>query len=105
MIFEKSQHILFAGDSITDAGRRDEAPPFGDGYVRKVVDLLVARYPELSLRFSNRGISGDTTRDLLARWDKDVVTAHPDWLSVFIGINDVWRHFGSTPQDAVPLAE
>ncbi|MDP9381098.1 MAG: GDSL-type esterase/lipase family protein [Chloroflexota bacterium] len=29
----------------------------------------------------------------------------PDWLSVNIGINDVWRAFGGDPMAAVPLPE
>jgi lysophospholipase L1-like esterase len=50
-------------------------------------------------------VSGNTTRDLLARWQRDVLAASPDWLSLKIGINDVWRSFGDSPQEAVPLPE
>lgn len=32
-------------------------------------------------------------RDLAARWQRDVLDLRPDWLSVMIGINDVWRQF------------
>ncbi|MEO8287961.1 MAG: SGNH/GDSL hydrolase family protein [Chloroflexota bacterium] len=105
MIFEAGQKILFIGDSITDAGRRDTAPPFGDGYVSMVRNVILARYPELRLTFVNRGVSGDTTRHMASRWEKDVIAEQPDWLSVKIGINDVWRDFGPNKQEAVPLAE
>ncbi|MBR5785886.1 MAG: SGNH/GDSL hydrolase family protein, partial [Clostridia bacterium] len=44
-------------------------------------------------RVTNAGISGNTSRDLLARFDRDVVSLNPDWVSVCIGINDVWRQF------------
>ena len=33
--------------------------------------------------------------DLKARWQSDVIDLCPDWLSVMIGINDVWRQFDS----------
>jgi lysophospholipase L1-like esterase len=45
-------------------------------------------------------------RDLAARWETDVLALKPDWLSVMIGINDVWRHFDLLRQsEAVPPAE
>ena len=39
--------------------------------------------------------SGNTSRDLLARFDRDVAALKPDWVSICIGINDVWRQFDS----------
>jgi lysophospholipase L1-like esterase len=105
MIFDADQTILFIGDSITDCGRRDRAMPFGDGYVSQARSLLLARYPELRLRVVNRGIGGDTTRHLLDRWERDVLAERPDWLSLMIGINDVWRSFRENPHEAVPLPE
>lgn len=105
MLFEPRQTILFVGDSITDAHRSGLNGPYGNGYVSQVVSFTVARYPEFQLRFVNRGVSGDTTRHLLARWQRDVIAERPDWLSLKIGINDVWRGFGGNPQDAVPLPE
>ena len=41
------------------------------------------------------GTGGHTVRDLEARWQADVLDKQPDWLSVMIGINDVWRQFDS----------
>lgn len=52
-------------------------------------------YPEVFLRVTNSGISGNTSRDLIARFDRDVVDLKPDWVSICIGINDVWRQFDS----------
>jgi lysophospholipase L1-like esterase len=105
MIFAPGQKILFIGDSITDCDRRGAAAPYGTGYMRLVRDLLSARYSEYGLTFVNRGVSGDTTRDLAARWERDVIAVRPDWLAVLIGINDVWRAFGGNPCEAVPLGE
>lgn len=105
MVFEKGQRILFAGDSITDAGWRQEAAPYGNGYVHMVRALLLARYPELGLDFVNRGVGGDTVRLLAARWQLDVIDERPDWLSVKIGINDVWSSVAGRTAEAVQVDE
>jgi lysophospholipase L1-like esterase len=105
LIFSSGQHIVFIGDSITDSGRRDEAPPYGDGYLNLVRCFVTARHPDVSLQWTNRGVSGDTVRDLSARWVADAVDTRPDWLSVMIGINDIWRRFDGSPELAVPIDE
>jgi lysophospholipase L1-like esterase len=105
VLFEHGQKVLFIGDSITDAGRREVNLPWGLGYMSQARDLIVARYPALQLSFVNRGIGGDTTRKLLARWQTDVLAEQPDWLVLKIGINDVWRSFTGDPAEAVSLAE
>lgn len=100
MIFENYDRIIFAGDSVTDMG---SAQPVGEGlfdnvgrgYVRVVESMLAAYYPEVFLRITNSGVSGNTSRDLLERFDCDVVKLNPDWVSICIGINDVWRQFDS----------
>ena len=83
--------ILFIGDSITDAGRREDPDGLGFGYVRQFRDLLLARHPGCGVTVVNQGIGGDTIRHLDARWEKDVITLKPDVLSISIGVNDVWR--------------
>lgn len=98
MVFEKNDFILFTGDSITDAGRKRPIGEglwegVGTGFVRTFDSIMQTFYPELMLRISNTGISGDTTRELKARWETDVLGLSPDWLVVCIGVNDVWRQF------------
>jgi lysophospholipase L1-like esterase len=105
MKFDKGQRIVFIGDSITDCGRRDDQAPYGDGYMSLVRALITARRPELGLEWVNRGISGNTVRDLDARWEADAVGERPDWLTVKIGINDVWRAQSGRLDEAVPLGE
>jgi lysophospholipase L1-like esterase len=105
MIFEQGQRIVFIGDSITDCGRRDAFAPYGNGYVSLVRAFVTARYAELGLTWENRGIGGNTTRHLKDRWEEDVVALEPDWLSVKIGINDVWRKYGVNAHEAVPIDE
>jgi acyl-CoA thioesterase-1 len=80
--------ILFIGDSVTDCGRRDDAPDYlGDGYVRMVAEKLPGR------RVLNVGIGGNRVVNLRDRWHIDVVEQKPEILSVYIGINDTWRRY------------
>ena len=106
---QKAEKLVMIGDSITDVGR---AKPIGEGraddalgrgYVMMVDALLGAVYPERLIRVINMGISGNTTRDLKARWQKDVLDLKPDWVSIMIGANDVWRQYDIEPnrQDAM----
>jgi lysophospholipase L1-like esterase len=100
MLIPPRSKLVMIGDSITDAGR---ARPVGEGlfdalgkgYVALVDALLGACYPDRGVRVVSMGTSGNTVRDLKARWQTDVLDLKPDWLSVMIGINDVWRQFDS----------
>ena len=88
--------LLFNGDSITDCGRArpvGERDGLGEGYVAFVNGLLTVRQPEKRVRVLNTGVSGNRVIDLQTRWDEDVIALNPNWLSILIGINDVWRHF------------
>lgn len=87
--------ILFQGDSITDAFRRPEEinPAFqlGNGYAFLVAARLGVEFPRAGLEFVNRGISGNTLRNVADRWDKDTLDAGPDLFSLLIGVNDTLR--------------
>ncbi len=93
--------LLFIGDSITDAGRDPSGEPapwlpdfgLGHGYVSQIWAWLTAAHPAADVRVFNMGVSGNTVRDLAARWQNDVLDLKPDVLCVMIGINDVWRQF------------
>lgn len=86
--------VLFQGDSITDAGRNREQPnDLGKGYALMTAALFSAAYPDLQVKFLNRGISGNRAKDLAARWDADCLELRPNWVSIYIGINDTWRKF------------
>jgi lysophospholipase L1-like esterase len=67
--------------------------------------FVTARHPELGLTWFNTGVSGDTVRDLDRRWQEDVIALRPDWLSVMIGINDIWRAFEGRDGEAVSIDE
>lgn len=96
MLLKNGDRIVFAGDSVTDADRArpiGEAGGLGNGYVRTIENFLNVFYPERLMRVTNMGVSGNTSKDLLARFDTDVVALHPTYVVICIGFNDVWRQF------------
>jgi len=97
LAIRSGETFLFIGDSITDCGRRDAAAPFGDGYVKLVIDLVTARRPERDITWINQGIGGNRVTDLQGRWAEDVMAHRPDWLSVKIGINDLHSFLSGAP--------
>lgn len=100
MIFKENDRIVFMGDSVTDFGRKR---PYGEGlhdgsgtgYVRLLDSFFNAFYPELNIRITNMGVSGNNILNLSDRWQSDALDLNPDWVVVCIGINDVWRQFDS----------
>ena len=86
--------ILFQGDSITDCGRsREDFSNVGTGYPLLVKALLGFEHPE-RFQFQNRGISGNRIVDVYARIKADIINLKPDYMSILIGVNDVWHEFG-----------
>lgn len=104
--------ILFQGDSITDCSRYRKATdekqysrvifsdgrPFkkvtalGEGYPAMVSAKLEKKYPG-DFRFYNRGVGGDRIPDVYARIVKDIINLKPDYMSLLVGVNDVWHGF------------
>ena len=83
--------ILFQGDSITDAGRNKEKPEsLGAGYPYLIHAQLACDLPG-KYQVVNRGVSGNRVPDLYARIVRDVLNLKPDYLSVLIGVNDIWH--------------
>ena len=93
MLLRDGDTIVFAGDSTTDADKLSTGDRLGTGYVRLLKGMLNAFCPEIRSRVINAGVSGNTSADLLARWERDVIAEKPDLVFCMIGINDVWRHF------------
>lgn len=87
--------FLFQGDSITDADRRrDNEEHLGYGYPNIVAAKYLSEHPN-EYKFINKGISGNRCVDLYARIKIDLINLKPDYLSVLIGINDVWHEIQS----------
>ena len=102
MKIHPNSKLLMIGDSITDSGRaypvaEAHGEALGTGYVGLINAWLTATAPQARIRIVNMGVSGNTVRDLAARWDSDVLALTPDWLSIMIGINDVWQQFDPWP--------
>ena len=87
--------FLFQGDSITDCGRsRENNDMLGVGYPILVKAKLASENP-YGTTFYNRGISGNRIVDVYARMKIDIINLKPDYMSILIGINDVWHEIGS----------
>jgi len=89
---KENLRFLFQGDSITDGNRgRSEDPNhiLGHGYCFAVSSRIGADFPQYGFQFINRGISGNSVRDLEKRWQIETLDLKPDVLSMLVGINDV----------------
>lgn len=103
MIFKNGDRVVFAGDSVTDSGRKR---PYGEGlweglgngYVRNVDSILSVLYPEMLIHITNVGCSGATSTDMLRDWGENVEKLNPDYVFFMIGANDVWRQFDEPGQ-------
>lgn len=101
MINLKKVKLLFQGDSITDAGRdREDIHNLGNGYPKYAAQFLEDKFPDVEFEFIDLGISGNQTKDLVERLEKDFVDIQPDVVSILIGINDVWHH--AAEKDWIP---
>ena len=87
--------IVFQGDSITDTSRsKDNEMNMGHGYALMVSGDLGAAEPGKYV-FYNRGISGNRVVDTYARIKAGAINLNPDYLSILIGVNDVWHEYNS----------
>ncbi len=98
MIFEKNSKLIFIGDSITDCRRKQPvgeggAEALGFGYASFAAALINCTYPENNYRIVNMGVDGNRVIELKERWKRDVLDLQPDYLSIMIGVNDIWRQF------------
>lgn len=83
--------ILFQGDSITDCGRkREDLNSAGTGYALFAKSELCLEYGN-EAQVYNKGISGNRIVDVYARIKKDIINLKPDYMSILIGVNDVWH--------------
>ncbi|MBO5954233.1 MAG: GDSL family lipase [Oscillospiraceae bacterium] len=82
--------VLFQGDSITDSNRDRNSNGHGVGYAQRVAGVLRVNEPYKYMTY-NRGISGNRVVDLYARMRKDIINLKPDYMSILIGVNDVWH--------------
>ena len=86
--------IVALGDSTTAGtpGFRSplEAPPDGEGNLESQYAYWLERtHPDW--RVWNRGVNGERTDQIRARFARDVVAARPDLVVIVAGVNDVFQ--------------
>ena len=74
--------LVCFGDSLTEGA-------IGASYV----DILRQRLPA-AVRVVNAGMNGDTTINLLRRYQRDVVPYRPDLVVILVGLNDLTTVYG-----------
>ena len=84
IVVKDGQKVAFLGDSITQFGARNPV-----GYVNLVITGF--KVNGLNVISVPAGVSGNTSKDMLARLDKDVISKKPDWVTISCGVNDVWH--------------
>ena len=96
-ILKTNDHILFAGDSITNAFRKPEeiniAYQLGSGFALMIAARLMAEHPEASFHFSNIGISGQRVTHLAEQCDAEKLDPEPSVVSILIGVNSTLQKF------------
>lgn len=93
IIVRNNERIAFLGDSITRYG-----DVFSGGYVNLVMAGLEANGVK-AVKIPV-GISGNRSTHMLARVDKHVIAAKPQFMTLSCGVNDVWHG-----KNGVPLPE
>ena len=70
--------LVFLGDSITHQCL----------YTQYVEDYFYTRYPKRRIHFHNAGVGGDRATNALARFDEDVASFKPKYVTILLGMND-----------------
>lgn len=89
-VIKNGQTLVFMGDSITQYGRER-----AHGYPNLVVKGLKAN--GIDVNWHGVGICGNTSADMIKRFDKDAMSKNPDVVTISAGVNDVW--FGKVSYD------
>jgi len=80
--------IIAIGSSST-AGAGASSP--GRSYPSRLAVELKALLPRAQIKVVNRGVGGEEARDMLARFDRDVLAEKPDLVLWQVGSNSVLR--------------
>lgn len=83
-VVHTGEKLAFLGDSITAGG--------GDhGYYCRLVIHGLKRHGVDPAPAVFAGIPGNTSADMLARLERDVLAHKPDWVILAAGVNDIWH--------------
>jgi lysophospholipase L1-like esterase len=125
MRIQDGARVIFLGDSITEhrvavnhwmETQEDGLPPIGEpvqvqryehrGWSAIVANRILLAYPERRITYHNAGIGGNSSRQMLARFDADVLAHQPDSVFISAGVVEVRRTYQPDRQsDVVPLSE
>jgi acyl-CoA thioesterase I len=81
--------VIVAIGSSSTAGAGASSP--AASYPNRLAAELKLRFPTSTITVINRGINGEETDQMLARFDTDVLSAHPDLVVWQVGTNSVMR--------------
>lgn len=79
---QSKRRVVFMGDSITEGWKDGDPSFYTHGWI-------------------NRGISGQTSQQMLLRFPADVLALHPRVVHIMAGTNDVAGNTGPTTLDAI----
>lgn len=79
--------IVFLGDSITDADRKNSPNQLGYGYVNIFSQNL--NHQDGNWNIINQGIDGQITQQVAQSLHSHCISLHPDYVSILVGINDI----------------
>lgn len=86
-ILEGVSKVACIGDSITYA--RGE----GTGYTDRLADYFAVIFPGRHIQVLNRGISGEHSYQMEARYQRDAIATGAELIIIFAGVNDVGHGF------------
>jgi lysophospholipase L1-like esterase len=119
------QLVAFLGDSITQhlvavsdwmETQTDGLPPVGTqvcvdrhenrGWTAILASRIHLAYPERRIHYLNAGMGGHSSRQMLARFDVDILAHQPQWLLLSAGVVEVRRNYQpDREQERVPIDE
>jgi lysophospholipase L1-like esterase len=79
--------VAIGSSSTSGAGATSPA----NNYPSRLAVELQARFPRVPMTVHNRGVGGETAREMLARFDRDVFAGNPDLVIWQVGSNTVLR--------------
>lgn len=82
---QQKEHILFFGDSITQAGVNAE------GYITVLGKMIQEKGLADRYQLTGAGIGGNKVYDLYLRMEDDVLAKNPNTVVIWVGVNDVWH--------------
>jgi acyl-CoA thioesterase I len=94
--------VIVAIGSSSTAGAGASSP--AASYPSRLAEELKTRFPGHDITVLNRGVNGQQTEQMMARFETDVIAAHPDLVLWQVGTNSVLRDHPLRPH-AVLLHE